>query len=151
MLYDEPMREFLLAIDPAAQRIDPHRVKTILAMVERVVQQRPCGMLAAVSIPNFQRALLTTAQTQTMVNMATLVCALERYKNEHGGHPSVLDEIAPALAGGKLPPDLVIGKPIHYALAGSGQFTLYTKGYDGKDDAGRIESSPTDGDWCWVN
>jgi len=151
MLYDEPMREFQLAVDTEAQRIDPHRVQTAFAMVERALRQRPCGMLAGVAIPNFQRALLTTAHTQTMVNMATLVCALERYKAVHGDHPSDLDEIAPALAGGKLPHDLVTGKPIHYALEGTGQFTLYTSGYDGKDDAGRIESSPAYGDWCWVN
>jgi hypothetical protein len=151
MLYDEPMREFLLAVDPAAQRIDPHRVQTAFDMVERAVNQRPCGMLAAVAIPNFQRALVTTGHTQTMVNMATLVCALGRYKAEHGGLPPTLDEIATALAGRKLPHDLVTGKPIHYALANSGHFTLYTSGYDGKDDAGGIESNPADGDWCWVN
>jgi len=151
MLYDEPMREFLEAVDPAAQRIDPLRVQAAFNKVEGTVNQWPCGMLAAVAIPNFQKALLTTARTQTLVNMATVVCALERYKAGHAAYPPALDGIAPDLDQGTLPHDLVTGKSLHYAATGSGKFTLYTSGYDGKDDAGHIESDPARGDWCWVN
>jgi Tfp pilus assembly protein PilE len=151
MLYDEPMREFQEAIDLAAQRIDPLRVQAAFNKVECTVNQWPCGMLAAVAIPNFQKAWLTTARTQTIVNMAAVVCALERYKAEHGAYPAALDGIAPALAGGTLPHDLVTGKSFQYVLATSGKFSLYTSGYDGKDDAGRIDSNPANGDWCWVN
>jgi hypothetical protein len=150
MLYDQPMREFEDAIDPVAQRIDRTRLQAAFDRVERVVRQRPYGVLAAVAIPNFQRASLRTAQTQTMLDMAKVVCSLEKYKTGHGAYPSRLEELAPDFAG-KLPHDLVTGESLRYAMASPEKFTLYSSGFDGKDDGGRTESNPAQGDWCWVN
>lgn len=151
MLYDEPVRDFTEAIDPVSQRIDPVRVQAAFELVESAVRQRPYGVLAAVALPNFQRALLKTAQTQTMVDMAKIVCSLERYKAAHGGYPSTLQELAPDFAGSKLPHELVTGESFRYAMAGPAKFTLYSSGYDGKDDGGRTDPNPARGDWCWVN
>ena len=50
---------------------------------------------AAIGIPNFTKAMQTTAHNQTLVNEAQIACALERYQLAHGEYPETLDALVP--------------------------------------------------------
>jgi len=63
----------------------------------------------------------------------------------------------------KVPHDIINGEPLHYRLSTTGQFTLYSVGWNETDDGGVVgyaeKSSPRDespsrvdinkGDWVW--
>jgi hypothetical protein len=102
-------------------------------------------------VPNFIKAWQTTARTQTFVNEAQIVCALERYRLAHGEYPEAL---APQFIE-KLPHDIIGGKPLHYRRTNSGRFLLYSVGWNETDDGGHIaltkggSEDREHGDWVW--
>ena len=67
--------------------------------------------MAAVCIPNFNKAILTTARNQTLVNEGQTVCALERYHLAHGEYPEALDALVPQFIE-KLPHDIIGSPPV---------------------------------------
>jgi hypothetical protein len=57
---------------------------------------------------------------------------------------------------GPLPLDVITGKPMQYKATGDGQFTLYSVGWNEKDDGGKLvlnqqgnATDPAKGDWVW--
>lgn len=118
---------------------------------------------------NGRYLLLNAALAQTGVNQAIIACALERYRLQQGALPENLTVLAPVgpLAAPKLPSeggyfpgplplDVITGKPMHYKVAGDGQFTLYSVGWNETDDGGKLvlnqqknATDPTQGDWLW--
>ena len=84
------------------------------------------------------------------------MCALERYKLASGRYPETLDALVPQFIG-KLPHDIIGGKPLHYRRTGDGKFVLYSIGWNEKDDGGVVvfrKNSLTavdteKGDWVW--
>jgi hypothetical protein len=126
-----------------------------------ISQFSPLTFLAAMSIPNFTKALQTLARNQTRVNQAQIVCALERYHLAHGEYPTTLDALAPQFIE-KIPHDIIGGQPLHYRRtndppsqssgAASGKFLLYSVGWNETDDGGQdIGADFTKGDWVWKN
>src|SRR6266481_3292200 len=114
----------------------------------------PINFLAAISVPNFNRACQTLARAQTLVNEATVACALERYRAAHGDFPETLDFLVPGFIQ-KLPTDLIGGQPLRYRRKSSDNFLLYSVGWNEIDDGGvvvRNENGYVDlnkGDWAW--
>jgi hypothetical protein len=113
----------------------------------------PFTIWAAYVIPNAAKATQTTAHSQTLVNEAEIVCALERYRLAHGPYPETLDALVPRFIE-KLPHDIIGGQPLHYRRTADGKFLLYSIGWNETDDAGQDMSatSPHDftkGDWVW--
>jgi hypothetical protein len=105
--------------------------------------------LAAIAIPNYSKALQTFAFIQTKANETQVACALERYRLAHGNYPESLDALAPQFMG-KIPNDIIGGQPLHYRLETNGQFTLYSVGWNEKDDGGVADAKSRDkGDWIW--
>ena len=115
----------------------------------------PYKLLAAIAIPNINKAEQTTAHTQTMVNEAQIACALGRYRLAHGEYPETLDALVPQFSE-KLPHDIIGGQPLHYRRTADGKFLLYSIGWNETDDGGEdvLATSPHDftkGDWVWKN
>jgi hypothetical protein len=100
------------------------------------------------ALPNFTKAMQTTARNQTLANEAYLACGLERYRLTHGQYPETLDALVPQFAE-KPPHDIIGGQPLKYRRAADGQFVLYSVGWNEKDDGGVPGQTVADGDWVW--
>jgi hypothetical protein len=94
--------------------------------------------------------------------LARAAIALERYRLAHGEYPDALDTLVPQFIA-KLPHDVINGQPLHYrhdppspgSGAASGQFVLYSVGWNETDDGGEVgltKNGNVDinpGDWVW--
>jgi hypothetical protein len=115
---------------------------------------RPYNFLAAMFIPNANKATQTLAHNQTLVNEAQIACALERYHLLHGEYPETLDALMPQFME-KIPHDIIGGQPLHYRQEANGQFILYSVGWNETDDGGKVvlaKDGSVDrekGDWVW--
>ncbi len=100
------------------------------------------------------------AYSQAQIDMARIACRLERYRLAHGRFPATLDALVP-VHGTELPHDVITGLPYIYRLDKDGNYTLYSVGWNQKDDGGDITggsgsgtvSYPSDqsNDWLWPN
>jgi hypothetical protein len=81
---------------------------------------------------------------QTVVDLATLACALERHRLAHGELPTTLDALVPQFVA-KLPHDIISGEPLKYRRTAGGGFVLYSVGFNKVDDGG--QPSPRRRDW----
>ncbi len=94
------------------------------------------------------------AYAQTQVDLARVACALERYRIASGDYPSSLDQLVPRFMP-RLPHDVIDGAPLRYRNEGQGQILLYSIGWDGVDNHGRVMRHFHDGiditlgDWVW--
>jgi hypothetical protein len=114
----------------------------------------PWNIWSRIAIPNFTKAILTTARNQSLVDQGQIACALERYHVAHGDYPETLDALVPQFIE-KLPHDIIGGEPLHYRRTVDGKFLLYSVGWNETDDggvAGKDKSGNDDranGDWVW--
>jgi hypothetical protein len=148
-------RKVLATMDLSNHLILPAEVDELSRGLEESVRHRTAfTYLSSASVPNFQRALQTTAHNQTFVNEALIACALERYRLANGRYPETLDALTPQFAE-KIPNDVIGGAPLKYRLEGE-QFVLYSIGWNEKDDGGTFNgeiSAPIDlakNDWVWA-
>jgi hypothetical protein len=103
------------------------------------------------------------ARAQTDINLALVACALERFRMAHGHFPENLAALAPEFLE-TVPHDIINGEPLHYRLTKGGNFTVYSVGWNGKDDGGMFPPPsatmskgfrslftyhPEEGDWVW--
>jgi hypothetical protein len=102
------------------------------------------------------------ARAQSSVDLARVAIALERYRLAHGEYPQSLDALTPQFIA-KLPHDVINGQSLHYrhdpsspgSGAASGQFVLYSVGWNETDDDGEVglgKNGDVDisaGDWVW--
>jgi hypothetical protein len=96
------------------------------------------------------------ARAQAFADMARVAIALERFRLVQGAYPPTLDMLAPQFLA-EIPHDVIDGQPLHYRVEASGRFTLYSVGWNGRDDGGTVVlskgSSPgvnyNEGDWVW--
>ena len=109
---------------------------------------------ALMAVPAVWATILKVSRIQTEVDLATVACALERFRLAQGNYPETLDALAPQFIE-KLPNDIINGQPLHYRLEPNGQFVLYSIGLDEKDDGGTVfltSKGAIDqkrGDWVW--
>jgi hypothetical protein len=99
--------------------------------------------------------LTETALAQTRNDETILACALERYRLANGQFPGTLDALSPQYVAA-IPADVITGQSLKYRRTDDGQFQLYSVGWNGKDDGGKIGmnkegNGPDDrqGDWVW--
>jgi hypothetical protein len=109
-------------------------------------------VLVAMLAPATGKAMEKTAKAQTLVKMAFVACALERYRLAHGAFPENLAQLAPQFAAG-VPHDPMVNKPFHYQRTEDGWFLLYSVGLAGEDDGGVMKpddkKEKEDKDWPW--
>jgi hypothetical protein len=126
----------------------------------------PWNLWSRIAIPNFSKAIQTTAKNQTLANQSQIACALERYRLAHGEYPETLDALIPQFME-KVPHDLIGGQPspgsgpasqpLHYRRTSNGKFLLYSVGWNETDDGGEValkkdgSEDREKGDWVWKN
>ena len=90
--------------------------------------------------------------------MARVACALERYRLAQGEYPETLDVLSPKFIE-TVPHDVIGGQPLKYHRTDNGQFALYSIGWNGTDDGGKVfvleySNNYVDydkGDWVWTD
>ena len=141
------------AIDPASRMVDPVQVEKLSPS-----DAEKFGVLGIAAGPliNYVRKF---AYSQAEIDMARIACRLERYRLAHGSFPATLDALVPAY-GADLPHDIMNGQPYIYRLKKDGNYTLYSVGWNQKDDGGDIKgpssgsasyASDQSNDWLWPN
>jgi hypothetical protein len=124
----------------------------------------PYNMLEIMLLPPLGNAVKKFAYAQSSVDLARMAIALERYRLTHGDYPESLDVLAPQFME-KIPHDIIGGQPspgsgsasqpLHYRRTSSGQFVLYSVGWNERDDGGVIGPEKwhnvdiNQGDWVW--
>src|SRR5262249_53722236 len=109
----------------------------------------PYTLFAAIAEPNFSRAVGSLAFSQTRVDEAQIVCALERHHLARGSYPEKLTELVPQYIA-RLPHDIIGGQPLTYIRTTDGRFILYSVGWNEKDEGGSFNSADYEiGDWTW--
>jgi hypothetical protein len=149
--------------DTAHRRVSPNRIASNTRELERAIQLRsPVGVfrtvfidhhvIAAMLLRPLGRVPLRAAMAQTAADQTVLACALERYRLANGQFPERLDALVPQFIS-QLPNDVITGAPYKYRHTASGQFVLYSVGWNEKDDGGVPGKTLFDekqGDWVWT-
>ncbi|HVU07676.1 MAG TPA: hypothetical protein VHG89_03940 [Verrucomicrobiae bacterium] len=146
------------SFEPKDEVVSPKKIEDAMSILTTSLDHySPFKMLAALGIPNFTKAMQTTAHHQTLVNEAQIACALERYQLANGNYPETLDALAPQFIA-QIPHDIISGQPLHYRRTSDGKFLLYSVGWNETDDGGADLSQTksgsidyTKGDWVWKN
>ncbi|HAV62504.1 MAG TPA: hypothetical protein DCY13_09090 [Verrucomicrobiales bacterium] len=113
---------------------------------EEFQRTNPYRMMARALFPAIGKSVLMIANAQTAFHLATVGCAVERYRLAEGRYPEDLDALVARYL--MAIPNDVDGQPLRYRLEPDGSFVLYFIGTDLKDDGGApTPSSP--GDWVW--
>jgi hypothetical protein len=105
-------------------------------------------------LPFLGNAARKIAYGQSSVNLARTAIALERYRMARGEFPETLAPLAPQFVA-KVPVDVMGGQSLNYHRETGGGFTLYSVGWNGKDDHGLAAFKPDgsvdlqQGDWIW--
>ena len=137
-------------VDLTNRCVLPSRADAFAREVENSLKHfSPYRVLAAISMPNTVKASQTTARNQTWVNQAFIACALERFHQERGKYPENLEALVPKYADA-LPRDIIQGQSFRYRRTADGAFSLYSVGWNEKDDGGIAAINPADGDWVWA-
>ncbi len=135
--------------DVEAHRVHLERIgESQRKLVERVRGMSTFNLLARIAIPNYAKAVETTALSQAYVDVTRLACALERFKNAKGAFPESLSKLKPEWIDA-IPNDVTTGEPLLYRLKSDGGYTLYSRGLNQKDDGGRIGDGQEPLDWVW--
>lgn len=150
LTYNRIINDLVIANHSVAdQRVFVDRWEVNCLRLEREVGRATIfNSLAAIAIPNYVRAVQNVARNQTFLNMAAIVCALERYHRANGEYPPSLDALLPQYAK-TLPHDLITGRPLVYRRTDDGRFLLYSLGWNKTDDGGKPGVKPEAGDWIW--
>lgn len=91
--------------------------------------------ISALLLPNFSKAIRTTAQHDTQRRLTVVAIALERYHLRHRRFPAELNELVPVFLTA-VPNDLMSGQPLRYHHNSDDSYVLYSVGEDGRDDGG---------------
>jgi hypothetical protein len=163
-----PMVElYVPAADADQQTISPSKViKADATVTAQTRRANPYNIMERLLLPALGNAAKRFAHAQASVDLARAAIALERYRLARGEYPESLDALAPQFIA-KVPHDVINGQPLKYRRtpdpssqssdAASGQFVLYSIGWNEKDDGGVViltkGSTPTvdinQGDWVW--
>jgi len=86
------------------------------------------------------------AKAETYRRLARLACRLEEYRLAHGQYPDTLDALPDLPA--HLNQEVLSEQPLQYHRKGNG-YSLYSLGWNQKDDGGVYSTDAKEGDWPW--
>ncbi len=136
-------------VSPATAR------QTQAVLADRGPRPTAYDLFSRMLVPALLGTAEKTARSQTLVDLARVAIALERYRLAHGKYPETLEVIVPQFIV-KLPHDIINGQPLKYRHTDDGSFVLYSIGWNEKDDGGKVVLSKTgnrlnskEGDWVW--
>jgi hypothetical protein len=114
-------------------------------------KESPYNFLAKLFMLQFTERFQRFAMAQVWANEAIVACEIERYRLSHATPPSSLD----ALHMANMPHDVINGEPLHYRVTAPDNYVLYSVGWNGVDDGGKVVTKTngsvdfTKGDWVW--
>ncbi len=145
-------------IEPARSRLCDEKLQKVVGTpvnprikpvpLDRLLHHR---LLSALQLPTLGPSVKRAAETQTVCDQVTVACALERYRLITGNFPEQLQALVPEFIE-KLPHDVITGKALIYRCEPDGGYSLYSVGWDEKDDGGVVplkQSTTTPADWVW--
>ena len=145
----------LPGIDVSNHRLNVHQFKK---MEEEMLDLKSSFLsfrhaIALMMLPGLDKYALKVSQTQAALDQSAIVAALERYRLAEGSYPKKLAALRPKFIA-KIPGDLFHDQGLVYRINEDNSFTLYSTGYNGKDDDGEffIRGESIDfakGDWPW--
>jgi hypothetical protein len=145
------------AVDLQKRLVSPRINARLTDESSKVFESKSANFLIRLLFPSLSMASKKFALIQAQVDLAHVACALERYRLAHGEYPGSLDQLAPQFIT-QVPHDLINGEPLQYRREAGGLFTLYSVGWNEKDDGGTVvfkRNSPANavdtdqGDWVW--
>lgn len=150
--------KWIEGIDPSGTVLRPKQIEAAQVDLNREFDQklhfRPYYILSYVAVPNFLKAVQTSARTQAGVYHCYLACALERYRAARGAYPETMESLVPAFAA-KVPTEPFNDDPIRYRRLSSDKYVLYSVGWDMSDDGGKwlseteARTTKANHDWVW--
>jgi len=144
----EMEQQWLPCLDVPNRSVHAQQASEIMRRESRQFEHpSPYAFLVTKALPNYLKAVQTTARNQTLVNQAQLACALERYRLAQGQYPASLDALTPHFIE-SLPHDLIGGQPLNYRTQAAA-YVLYSVGWNEKDDGGIPGKTREEGDWVW--
>jgi hypothetical protein len=116
-------------------------------------------IMARLMVPAVKQVSLSAWLGEARDQHALAALALERFFAKRGTYPAELEELVPEFLP-VVPLDSCDGKLLRYRTTESGRYRLWSVGFDGKDDAGKVNvTKPGDinalrkpgylGDWAW--
>lgn len=138
---------------------EKHRVFVPLAReaedMPELQSKSPYNIFARLLMPAVTKLAIKFAACQTSLDLARVACALERHRLAHREYPAQLDLIAPRFIE-KIPTDVITGEPLKYRREADGTFTLWSVGWNERDDQGAVgivkggkSQDHQTGDWVW--
>ena len=137
---------FMPMIDLANRRISPHLAHLADERIDGLTKRSSAGLyfrhlfFCSLVLPGGSRTAQKAAFAQTAVDCALIACALERYRREHGQYPELLSALQPQFIQ-KLPHDIINGEPLKYHRTETGQYVLYSVGWNETDDGAAVRYS----------
>jgi hypothetical protein len=157
-MFDDYM---LPAIDPESRQIQPAITQKATADVTAELKHAGPGLFfrhrffSVLMVPALAKVSQKAAFAQTAADLATLACALERYRLARGQFPETLDPLTSEFIE-KVPHDIINGQPLKYRRTDDGKYVLYSVGWNEADDGGRLSpnlpgegGAQAEGDWVW--
>ena len=114
----------------------------------------PSTIFMRLLLPAIDKSVVKFARAQSLLDLARVACALERYWQANQKYPDSLDALAPKFIP-SIPHDIMDGKPLRYHPTGDGHFVLYSVGWNKTDEGGvsGLKDSGNlnfeTGDWLW--
>jgi hypothetical protein len=149
---------FLPIVDVERHNVSPETTRLAATNIEQLlIHWSPNNILSRMFLPFLPSVVKKYAYAQSSVDMARVACALERCRLAQGEYPETLDALLPRFIE-TLPHDVISGQPLKYHRTGSGQFALYSVGWNGTDDGGtvvlrkpsKLTIDYDKGDWVWT-
>ena len=149
--------DILSIIDISNHKVSANQIKIaekkILQLKDSFIPSRYA--ITLMLLPNCKIMMLKISQAQTALNQAYIVAALERYRLKNNKYPKKLNKLQPDYIS-KIPADLFHEKDLIYQSNHDSSFTLYSRGFNEKDDNGKffiknkkINFDSEKGDWPW--
>ena len=152
-------QEWLLPVaDVGRHTVSPEMTRLAVTNIDGLrAHWSPNNILASLLLPALTRTSQKFACAQSWLDMARVACALERYRLAQGEYPEKLDVLSPKFIE-TVPHDVIGGQPLKYHPTDNGQFALYSVGWNGTDDGGKVfvreySNNYVDydkGDWVWT-
>lgn len=147
--------QLIPVVDVKNDRLFPDRLPD-LQKIENGLSFSISNLLLKLFLSGLQNLPVYFGQTQEETDLARVACGLERYRLANQKYPATLAELAPKFID-SVPHDICNGEPLHYRVEADGNYTLYSVGFNGTDDGGKIVMKagsdtaidPKQGDWVW--
>jgi hypothetical protein len=118
----------------------------------------PDRIMANLMLPSVSQISVSALLAEARRRQALAALALERFFVKQARHPATLEELVPEFLP-SVPLDPCDGKPLRYRMTTAGRSMLWSVGFDGQDDGGKVKvdekGSPHlnkreyRGDWAW--